>query len=389
MATGFGSCSSDRSGDSGNGCAVTEAFDSLFKNIFPNGDEPGAFVAVMRNDSIMYSRSFGVASLSPARAINDSTLFNLSSASKIFTAAAVLKLCEQGKLCLDDSLSMYFPEFTGDFFRCITIRHILTHSSGLPDVRPKNRVEWNKYLSEHKSIFVHEKDYRLFGNEEEHMIVFQNLADTEYEAGTHYNPQDPAYILMAPLIERVTGCEFDDWMKTNIFDPAGLKDAFYYTPGYKMPVLAHGYRRVDNDSVSVAFRSEDGSWEEYDFGEAPYFLTKADRGVYASPRDFMQWNKALYSGKIISDSLLSIMQTPYIPTDVPMVSFGLGVIVSNKPGFPVKVYHLNANGGFAIVEGTWPEKKLHYLVFSNRNDWDRRAVTNSIDSIFKAKGCLD
>ena len=61
---------------------------------------------------------------------------------------------------------------------------------------------------------------------------------------------------------------------------------------------------------------------EYDLGEVPYFLTSADRGVYGSARDFMQWNKALYSGKIISDSSLAAMNTPYVATEIPMVSFG-------------------------------------------------------------------
>lgn len=391
MVVGICSCGSGKvnQGSDSMRCVVADSFDSLFSELFPNEDEPGAIVVVMRGDSIVYNRAFGLANMASEDAINDSTLFNLSSASKIFTAAALLKLCEQGEITLDDSLAMYFPEFTGEFFKHITIRHILTHSSGLPDVRPRNGDEWDKYLSNHKSIFVHEKDYTLYGKEDEHMLVFQNLESAEYDAGAHYNRQDPAYILVAPLIERVTGQGFDQWMETNIFSPSGMKEAFYYTPGFKMPKAAHGYRRVEQGNKALSFRSEDGKWEEYDFGEAPFFLTKADRGVYASARDFMQWNRALYSGKIISDSLLSMMYMPYIQTDIPMVGFGLGTAVKTEPGFPPKAYHLNANGGFAIVEGSWPSKRLHYIVFSNRNDWDRRAVNNSIDSIFKVKGCLE
>ena len=79
------------------------------------------------------------------------------------------------------------------------------------------------------------------------------------------------------------------------------------------------------------------------------------------------------------------MRREYIPTDIDMVSFGLGTAVRNEPGFPLKAYHLNNNGGFAIVEGAWPDKELYYIVFSCRPDWDLRAVTASIDSIVKAK----
>ena len=291
---------------------------------------------------------------------------------------------------LDDKLADFFPEFKGDFFKNITIRHILAHSSGLPDIRPKNKEEWEKYTKSHVSIFGYDSDYRLYGSENEHMQVFQNLERSEFEPGTHYERQDPAYILVAPMIERVTGKSFEAWMKENIFDPAGMTETFYYRPDVLAERMAHGYRPTPKDynPVSAPFRTEDGLWEEYDYGEADYFLTRADRGACSSARDFMRWNRALYSGKIISDSSLMAMYKPYIATDVPNVSFGLGTALHIEPGTPSKAYHLNSNGGFSIVEGSWPEKKLHYVVFSCRPDWDLRATTYSIDSIDKAKGWI-
>lgn len=344
---------------------------------------------VMQNDSIIYDRCFGIADMEDNEAITDSTLFNVSSASKIFSSAALLKLAEEGFISLDDSLHKYFPEFYGDFFKRITIRDILTHSSGLPDLRPRNTSEWNKYLLSHTSVFLYGKDYTLYGDEDEHMKIFQNLEKTEFEPGTKYQRNDPAYILVAPLIERVTGMNFDAWMERNIFDPAGMSEAFYYAPGFEMPKTAHAYAPANPSERPASYRSDDGKWDEYDFGEATFFLTKADRGVYTSARDFMQWNRALYSGKIISDSSLKALATPYLKTDIPMVSFGLGSGIRQEPGFPDKVYHLNANGGFAVVEATWPSKNLHYVIMSNRADWDRRAIAQSVDNILKAKGYLD
>lgn len=114
MVVGMYSCGSGKvnQGSDSMRCVVADSFDSLFSELFPNEDEPGAIVVVMRGDSIVYNRAFGLANMASEDAINDSTLFNLSSASKIFTAAALLKLCEQGEITLDDSLAMYFPEFT-------------------------------------------------------------------------------------------------------------------------------------------------------------------------------------------------------------------------------------------------------------------------------------
>ena len=94
MVVGICSCGSGKvnQGSDSMRCVVADSFDSLFSELFPNEDEPGAIVVVMRGDSIVYNRAFGLANMASEDAINDSTLFNLSSASKIFTAAALLKL---------------------------------------------------------------------------------------------------------------------------------------------------------------------------------------------------------------------------------------------------------------------------------------------------------
>lgn len=384
MVAGTYSCSKKDSNARGAvpSCEITAGLDSLFNLALPGGDTPGGIVMVMRGDSLVYSRPFGMADIVRGTAITDSTLFNLSSASKMFTSVALQKLCEQGKISLDDSLSMYFPEFHDELFSHITIRHILTHSSGLPDLRPRNKSEWENYLSEHKSIFAQGEDYALYGDEDEHMLVFKSLRKAEFEPGTRYRRDDPAYILVAPLIERVTGVPFEDWMKENVFDAAGMKEAYYYTSDFDMPSVAHGYRLKDV--------SPDGNeiWEEYDYGEVPFFLTKADRGVYTSGRDFMQWIRALYSGKIVSDSSLKAIAVPYVPTDIPMVSFGLGTAVREEPGYPVKLYYMNTNGGFSVVEGMWPEERLCYLVFANRSDWNLHKVACDVDSILRASSFL-
>ncbi len=202
-------------------CEITGSLDSLFGSIFKPG-EPGGIICVTRNDSVVYKTAFGMARLDSAERITDSTIFNISSASKIFTSAALLKLAELGTISLDDPLAKYFPEFPENIFKKITIRHILTHSSGLPDMRPLNMEQWNRYLTCHNSVFGHDKDYRLYGTEDEHMQIFQNLDTVAFEAGTHYQRDDPAYILVAPLIERITGQSFDRWMRDSIFNPAEI-----------------------------------------------------------------------------------------------------------------------------------------------------------------------
>ena len=120
-----GSGANSRSRNSAPDCKITGAIDSLFESVFPDDDEPGGIVMIVYNDTVIYNRSFGVADLENGTRITDTTLFNLSSASKVFSTIALLKLNELGLIGLDDSLSKYFPELPANIFDRITIRHIV------------------------------------------------------------------------------------------------------------------------------------------------------------------------------------------------------------------------------------------------------------------------
>lgn len=369
--------------------AITESIDSLFMSVFGDnvndGTTPGGVVMVYDRDSLLYGRAFGTADLATGNRICDSTAFNLSSSSKIFSTVALLKLVEEGRLNLEDPLSKYFPDFQSHIFDSINVRHILSHSSGLPDLRPRNVAEWEKYTLSHETVFGTDPDYRLFGSEREHMGVFRNLEKTEFTPGSHYQRNDPGYILVATIIENVTGENFEAWMHDNIFAPAGMHDTFYFNPATSRANMAHGYRLTAGSPRAGAQMSVDGKWSEFDYGEAEFFLTRADRGVYSSARDMRRWSEALYQGRIISNASLDAMVKPLIQTNIPHVWFGLGMALNTTPERPLKSYHMNSNGGFNAVEATWPRAQLHYFILSNRNDWNIREVVAELDSILYAK----
>ncbi|MCM1020648.1 MAG: beta-lactamase family protein [Muribaculum sp.] len=369
---------------------ITAPFDSLFAGLFDSDkdEEPGAIIIVMRSDSIVYRHAYGFADLEKRMHISDTTVFNLSSASKIFTTVALMKLAEEKVINLDDPVIKYIPELPHKIFDSITLRHILTHTSGLPDIRPRDEKQWSSYIKQHKSIFGLGNDYRLYGSDKEHMQVFLNLDSVDHKPGTFFQWNDPAYIMIAPMIEKVTGQNFDSWMKENIFEPSGMMSAFYMEPDKTVPNMAHGYHLAGDNVDLDVYRSDNGKWEEYDYGEAEFFLTKADRGVYATPRDLVKWKNSIYKGKIISDSSLLATCVPYVSTGIRDAVFGLGTAVRVCDGEPTKKYHLNSNGGFSVVEGSWPSADIHYMVIANRNDWDITNTTIKIDSIIHSKGWL-
>ena len=379
-------CSSPKQSDELPPCAITEPLDSLIAAVFGDCDnEPGGILEVMRNDTIIYRHTFGVEDMNSQRPITDSTIFNMSSTSKMISCVAVMKLVEDGRISLEDSLSKFFPEFHNEIFDRINVRHILTHTSGLPDLRPRSQDTWSEFLDDNNTMFAELRDFQLYGMEDQHMKVFSQLKTLEWEPGTHFQIFDPSLILLAPLVERVTGEKYPDWVRRNIFIPTGMKEAFYYRFGIAKPKSAHAYRAFDSALMdSDSYVSPDGRWQEYDFGEVPFFLTQSNRGLFTSARSYMAFLRQLYDGKVISMSAIEEMTRPLIDMNLPYARFGYGIGVHEQPGFPKKHYHLNANGGFAIIDGTWPSEDTHYVLFTNRDDWDMRGTCAKVDSIINA-----
>lgn len=379
-------CSAPASTDSLPETAITWPLDSLLAATFPDcDDEPGGILEVMRNDTLIYRRCFGVEDLESMRPITDSTIFNMSSASKMVSCAAIMMLAEQGRLSIEDSLSKFFPEFHSEIFDRITVRHIMTHTSGLPDLRPRSEDTWSDFLDDNTSLFANLRDFQLYGMENEHMKVFSQINNFEWEPGTHFQPFDPSLILIAPLVERVTGMKFAEWIRTNIFEPIGLPEGFYFTFGGATPASAHAYRRYENDgSDDHAYVSADGKWQEYDFGEVPYYLTQSNRGLFTSARSYMIFLRELYNGNIISRASLKQMLNPAVYTGIPNTYFGYGIGMNTGPERIRKYSHQNSNGGFSVIDCTIPEQDTHFLLFANRNDWDMWAMSAKIDSVLEA-----
>ena len=339
---------------------VTQRLDDLFTTLYP-ADEPGAAVMVVRDDYTVYSKGFGLARMDTKERVSSTTFFNIASVSKQLTAVALLILADEGKLSLDDSVSKFFPHFKADFYSRITLRHLLSHTSGIPDRR--NRTD---------------RDFMLYSNEQESCSFMVDLDSFLFEPGTRYDYQNPTYQLMQLIIERATGHVFDDFMRERILSPAGMTEATYFEPDKLIPRMAHGYRQL----------GEDSAWHKFDYGEEAFFRTKADGGLYTSAEEFWRWDKALYANIVMSKQLRCEAHKPRIETDIPYTSYGYGWFIEQRPDRPKKIYHTGDNGGFQIFAGRYPEKALFYLIFANRNDKNREDTVEKMDRIFEDAGWL-
>ncbi|MDE6611830.1 MAG: beta-lactamase family protein [Muribaculaceae bacterium] len=368
---------------------LTEPLDSIFGNLFPEKRAPGAVVMVRRGDSIYYNRGFGMARLDSNLRMTDSTILNIASASKTFTAIGLVKLAAQGRLSLDDPMSKYFPEFNHGIFSKITLRHILSHTTGLGDGRPRTTAEWDAFLRRHRSAFAKAPDFVRYGREKEQINIYHSLDSMHSEPGAKFEYADAPYKLLAPIIEQVTDTTFEDWMKTNILRPAGMCETRYVSPTLTHPRMAHAYRAAKDKPKPGVFRSADGCWDEFDYGEAELFLTRADNGIYTSPREFAAWVRKLHRGEIMPMPMVRELHTTVVETGIPDIGYAMGIFTQSSGLYPYKVFHSSQNGGFGIYEAYFPDSDISYLIFANRNDWNRLEVSSKVDSVLAAKHWFD
>ena len=273
-----------------------------------------------------------------------------------------MRLAEEGKLALNDPVSKYFPQFKADFFDRITLANLLSHTSGIPDARPREDLK-----------FV------TTATDEESYKYMDTLDYLDFEPGTAYEYMNPTFQLFYTIISDVSGVPFDNYMRDSIFTPASMPRAVYFEAGRQIPGAAHGYR----------FDASSGIWKEFDYGEESFFATKADGGLYTSTREFTSWEKALRDCRLISAADRDTMQSEKIMIpDMPYTGYGYGWFIERKPGYPKKVFHTGNNGGFQIFAGMFPDDKIQYLIFANRDDWNREETVAEFDVIMKRAGWL-
>ena len=339
--------------------------DALCSGLFPDG-EPGAAVLIMEGDSILFEKGYGIADLGTGAPIDPATSFNIASVSKQFTAVAILQLAEKGLLSLDDPVGKYFPEYGDPLWNKVSIKHLLSHSSGIPDERG--------YLT---------REEKVAGDEDLAVEYMKTLDHLRFEPGTAYEYINPTFVLAGKIVERVTGEPFTEYVTSHIFSPAGMDRTVYFDRDRQdlIPSMAHGYE----------YSEEKGGWYEYDFGEETFFATRPDGGIYTSVKEFAKWELALRKNLVMSAESAAEAMSPITLVsgspwsdyqNRPNTWYGYGWFVEPATGTsPERVYHTGDNGGFKIIAARYPEKEILVLVFANRSDWDRYGLLMDLERI--------
>jgi CubicO group peptidase (beta-lactamase class C family) len=292
---------------------------------------PGMSVAILRGDSVLLARGYGFANLEHRVPATDSTVYQSASVGKQFTAAAVVTLAREGRLVLDDPIRRYFPEGP-PAWRSITARHLLTHTSGIPDYTD--------------STVDYRRDYT-----EDELVAMAARLPRQFPAGENWSYSNTGYALLGFLVRRVSGRFYGDWLRERIFEPLGMRSARVISESDIVPNRAAGYELVRGEIRNQEWVS-------------PTLNTTADGSLYLSVRDLARWTVGLDEGRVLDSAGLAASWTPVRLRSGATYPYGFGWMLDHQRGRP-RTGHTGSWQGFRTSIQRYPESDLTVIVLAN------------------------
>ena len=314
---------------------LDKIFDSVFK-----ATEPGGSVLIAKDGKIIYEKGFGLEDITTKKAIDNNTLFNVGSISKTFVAFGILQLAKENKLSIDDDIYKYFPDFKdSSIAKKIKIYHLLTHSSGLPDIR---NVQGD-------SVFY------LSAKDEENWAPIKKADSLEFQPGERFNYSNPAFNGLALIIEKVTGMKWQEYIKKNIMDPAGMKTSTITDGPYPESGVSHGYL------------FDGKNYFEKDYGEEPTFAAAGNGGVWSSANELWKYEQAIQKNIFLDSAWIKRSRTVYDLSNwkdslPPFIGLCWFITKTNNENM---IGHTGSQGGFRADYVWLPEKKIFYVILCN------------------------
>ena len=311
---------------------------------------PGASVIVIRDGKPLYKRAYGLADVEARVAATPSTNYRLASVTKQFTAMAIMILASRKRLSFDDPLTRFFPHYP-PYGKDITVRHLLTHTSGLrayEDLIPPDRTAQLK--------------------DADVLDLLQRQTSTYFPPGSEWRYSNTGYAHLALIVEKASGVPFAAFLKKNVFDPLHMAGTVAYEEGvsavrhraYGYTARAEGFERTDQSLTSAVL---------------------GDGGIYSSVEDLFQWDQSLYTSRLVSQDLLQQAFAPATLSGGKATSYGFGWEIGEYRGLKT-VRHEGSTIGFRTQIFRIPERRFCVIVLINRNGADPGKLAEQITDVY-------
>lgn len=299
--------------------------------VYAQKNDLGSAALVIESNFIKIKQTSGFSDLQTEKRVTEHTNFRMASVSKQFTAACIIILKNSGKLNYDDPLSKFFPDFkTGNK---VTIKHLLTHSSGL--------IDYENLIPESQKEQISDADVLNWVGKVDSLF---------FEPGTNFRYSNGGFCILSKIVEKVSGQTFSEFMAENIFKPLKMNNSYLFEKGSSMPNRAMGYAK--NESGEIIFSDQSIT-----------SATKGDGCIYTNLVDYLKWLSAL-TEKQLFDIQKEMQEVNFSIPSQAGLSYGLGWFnILGK-----ELYHTGSTCGFSNVVWLTLDGKNAVVYFSNLAD---------------------
>jgi len=329
---------------------VSHKLDALLKRINKRHDFHGSLL-VAKKGKILYSNQVGYKDFRKKEFLNEKSAFQLASVSKQFTAAAIMILHERNQLKLTDTVNRYFPGFP---YEDVTIKNLLNHTSGLP------KYFW---VAEHKW-----KQKKAPTNSEMMDLLELSKVQRFYKPGRSFDYSNTGYLVLASIVEKVSGTSFSAFVKKHIFEPLDMNDSYVYS--------------FENDTIST--NQLDGyrlykRWRHLKINSTINDAVVGDKNVYSTTEDLFKWTIGLNNGKLFSKESLALMYAKGETVYGKKIPYGFGFRINTDKDN--KIYHHGKWNGFRTGLTQYLEDDLVVIVLEHTSYEGIAALNKRIKNI--------
>jgi CubicO group peptidase (beta-lactamase class C family) len=307
--------------------------DALFDHLI-KADDAGVAALVAQNGKILFEKGYGMADREHHAAVTTETKFRIGSITKQFTAAAILKLQEEGKLSVNDTLSKYIPDFPRG--NEVTLRHLLTHTSGIHSFTDKPG-----FMLQVTNAVTTADLIKSFKND-----------PYDFDPGTKWLYDNSGYVLLGCIVEKVSGETYAAFLRENFFQPLGMTNTGVHCAGLNITHEALGYSYEDGKFNRAV--NWDMSWA----GGAG--------ALYSTVEDLYRWNEGIFNGKVLNEASLKAAFTPVktMESQDADSGYGYGWQVAKLRGLP-EIFHSGGLNGFHSFLLRLPKENFTVAVLAN------------------------
>lgn len=304
------------------------------------GDTPGAAVIVIKDGKVLLKKGYGLASLENKKPIDPDTAFLLGSVTKQFTTMAIMILAERRKLHYEDSLSKFFPEFP-PYAQKITIRHLLQHTAGFPEY--DNLFVKSGMIDKDWPRSAKSKPSSFEPTAKDALRMLIQVKEPRFAPGKEFEYSNSGYVILAQIVEKVSGQSFSQFLQQNIFQPLAMKRSLLYDE-----------TRPKVQNVATSYTLKNAFYKDIDY--APLNAIYGEDNIYTTVEDMYKWDQALYTERLVKAATLKEAFTPGKLNNGTATGYGFGWSVYQFLGLDALAH-----------EGGWLGFRTHILRFPGQH----------------------